>query len=202
MRLLSTVTLVVVSGCYMAFVAGCKQEVPSPTPVAEHDHDGADHDGHDHDEHDHDGHDHDGHDHDEHDHAIHIDAAELGLSTDDLVSLDESIHPDNLKDAVAVLQTMHETIRDGFANDDVDAAHGPLHEVGHLLEMIESTLESASLSDTQQASAKEAVKSLFDEFGSIDGNLHDDKPADYDAYAEKIDAAMKKLLEVSSDTKD
>ncbi len=39
-------------------------------------------------------------------------------------------HPQDLKEALAQLTGMRNTIRDAFAKNDADAAHDPLHELG------------------------------------------------------------------------
>ena len=46
-------------------------------------------------------------------------------------------HPETLADALTELTELRDTIRDAFAADDTDKAHDPLHEVGHIIEVVQ-----------------------------------------------------------------
>ncbi|TWU45788.1 hypothetical protein Q31b_09640 [Novipirellula aureliae] len=123
-------------------------------------------------------------------------ASDLGLDADDLVFLENSEMPNRLPDAVLMLETMRDNIRDGLVNDDIDAAHGPLHEVGHLLEHLQKQVENSDLDENQKTAANEAIEQLFDSFGSIDGLIHDDEPVDYSVHSDKIDSAISTLSQL------
>ena len=218
MRLFTHLTRTCLLGACLIGFTGC-EDIDKKTTTAktdtedhgDHDHDdhaSHDHDGDDHAAHDaHAGHDHDahaGHDHDAHaghdhgDDAHQIDAKAAGLSTDDLVSLDEPPMPDNLNDAVKQLAKMSATIGDGFKNDKIDDAHGPLHDVANLLECIEGLAKESSLSDTDKDKASEAVEKLFDGYGAIDEKLHNEKKGkDYADVADSIDTAVKTLVSLT-----
>ena len=170
-----------VSFC-MVGLAGCS-ETKTDTSASSHAHG---EDGHQHGE--------DGHHHDEH--GNHIDADAAGLSTDDLVSLDGPELPDNFNDAVAALAKMSTTISDGFKNDKIDDAHGPLHDVGNMLECVGELANKSEMSDDAKKAVADAVEQLFDGFGAIDMKLHDpNKGKDYADVADSIEAAMKTLLD-------
>ncbi|MFG0263451.1 MAG: hypothetical protein ACF788_13750 [Novipirellula sp. JB048] len=174
---------------YLTFVSGCsKPEAPpvAPAEVVVDDH------GHSHDDDDH------GHDHD-HDGATMIDAEAAGLDAGDLVHLDEVAVPENYADAVALLVEMRDKIRDGFAAGDVEEADKPLHEVGHLLEGIETLAKASSMSEEQKTEAMAAIESLFELFGAVDARVHDaqgEAGKEYSEVAESVDAAVASLSDL------
>ena len=143
--------------------------------------------------HDHEGH--EGHDHEGHDHAssTSIDADAAGLSADDLVTVDEPELPENLGDAVEQLVQLRDTIRDAFEADDADAAHNPLHEVGHLLSGIEKLVEKSDEDAEHKEEMIAAVEELFDSYTAVDETFHSDGGKKYSEVASKIDAAVKTL---------
>tara|TARA_R110002049_G_scaffold2750_2_gene21618 strand:- start:468020 stop:468634 length:615 start_codon:yes stop_codon:yes gene_type:complete len=186
-------------------VAGCggsaSTDSPDETAAASHD----DHD-HDHEGHEHEGHDHEGHGHGDHDHdhgaTTTIDADAAGLDADSLVSLDEPELPDNLADALTELVQLRNTIRDAFKADDLDAAHGPLHEIGRLLGCIESLVKDGGESAEHKEELTVAVDELFDSYTAVDETFHSDGGKEYSEVAASIDAAVKTLQEHAGHTKE
>ena len=159
----------------------------------DHDHGDHDHGDHDHGDHDHGDHDHGDHDHDHGDHG-HIDAKDAGLSTDDLVSLDEPPLPDTYNEAVAKLVSLTATISEGFKNGKIDDAHGPLHDVSNLLEGIDTLASKSKMDDDTKKSVTKTIDSLFDSFGAVDLKLHNAKKGkDYADVADEITASIKTL---------
>ncbi len=118
-------------------------------------------------------------DHDEHDHHGH-DHGEHG---------DEN-HPGTYAEAVKQLEELHAAIRDAFAKSDKDAAHDPLHHVGHLLEDVAGLAEKASLSAEQLTAVKKAKEELFDGYTKIDGMFHGAKEVKYEDLAKDLDTAL------------
>lgn len=99
------------------------------------------------------------HDHDSHDHE----------------------HPESLKEGFQKLSDMYQVIKAAFEKNDPDAAHGELHEIGHLLE---EDLPALLQSDGQlSAEAKEKLKAtftkLFDAFFKLDDQLHGGPAANF-----------------------
>ncbi len=188
MRPLSTFTKTILLGFCLIGFSGCGGEAATETNAeghSDHDHDDAGHDDHDHG-------DHAGHDHG--DHATQIDASAAGLSTDDLVSLDEPPIPDNFSDAVAELATLSKTIAASIKSGDIKDDHGPLHNVGGLLDGIGALAKKSSMKDDVKKEVGAAVESLLDDFGDVDYRLHDaEKGKDYDDVADSIGAAIKTL---------
>ncbi|MGB7345467.1 MAG: hypothetical protein WBD20_14730, partial [Pirellulaceae bacterium] len=150
------------------------------------DHDNGDHDGHDHDE--------DGHDDHDHGDVKQIDASAAGLSTEDLISLNEKPIPDNYKDAVAELSTLSTKIADSIKSGDINDDHGPLHDVSGLLDGIAALAKKSSMDDDAKKAVAGAVDKLLDAYGDVDYRLHDaEKGKDYSDVAEDINAALKTL---------
>lgn len=100
-------------------------------------------------------------------------------------------HPETLAGAYAQVTALRDTVRDAFKEGDADAAHGPLHDVGHLLEDLQVLADKAELSDEAKATIKTNVDILFESFGAVDDKMHDpEEGSDYSEVSEKIDAAI------------
>ncbi len=150
------------------WLVGCKGESPS-NAVAPADQAAEDH-GHEH--HDHDHHDH-GHDHHAHD------------------------APETLQAAVGELTELRDNIANAFASDDLKTADTEVHEVGHLLEALDSLAEKAELTEEQVAAVKQAQQSLFEEFAALDRTLHDKSDGKtWEEVSEKVNQAIADLQAV------
>ena len=165
---------------------GCKDPgnaTIDPTDTSHSDDDGHDHDGHEHgeDDHDHTTGDHNGHDHDGEDHGEH---AHDG----------EHKHPETYDEAVTELLAMQQAIAEGFASDNADDAHGPLHDVGHLLEDTETLVKKSDMDDKTKKKLHEAIEQLFTSYGAVDDKMHDENEGkDYSDVAEQIENAINTL---------
>ncbi len=111
-----------------------------------------------------------GHDHEEHDHG-----------------------PESLKDALAELRLLRNTIRDSFAKNDQDAAHGPLHEVGAILEAIPELAKKEKVSAENQAAIETAANTLMDAFGNVDKTMHGQEGSTYTEESATIDSTLTAL---------
>jgi len=105
--------------------------------------------------------------------------------------------PATLKDAIAELTTLRDTMRDAFAKNDLDAAHDPLHEVGHVLEAIPELAKKENVSAESQTAIETAASTLMDAFGAVDKTMHGQEGSSYSDESEKIDAAMASLVDAS-----
>lgn len=106
---------------------------------------------------------------------------------------DEQEHPQTLTANLKELATLRDTVRDAFAAGDLDTAHGPLHDVGHLLEDITALIEKEELPEGKAAAAKQNIETLFDAFGEVDKTFHGQEGSTYEEVSDKIDAAIKEL---------
>ncbi|MBX3411329.1 MAG: hypothetical protein KF708_01335 [Pirellulales bacterium] len=105
----------------------------------------------------------------------------------------EEHHFETYDEAVKGLGEMRDKIRDAFAKEDADTAHGPLHEVGHLLEELPELAKKAGHPDEVLASVKEHSEKLFDLFDKVDRKLHGEEGVAYDEVSADVDAALAKL---------
>lgn len=81
--------------------------------------------------------------------------------------------------------------------DKPDDAHDALHEIGHSLEAMEGWTSKELKDDTAKASAKAALKVLFDAFGAIDEGMHGGQGKKYAEVGQAIEEALstiKKLV--------
>ncbi len=101
--------------------------------------------------------------------------------------------PESLRDAVAELTSTRDAIRDAFAKNDQDAAHDPLHEVGHVLEAIPELAKKEKVSVKDQNAIEKAVNDLMDAFGRVDKTMHGQEGSTYSEESATIDAAVEAL---------
>ena len=95
---------------------------------------------------------------------------------------------------MAELLVTHKAIADAFATDDAEAAHGPLHNVGHLLEVIEEFVKNSDKDDTTQKQLNAAIEQLFSSYGDVDEKMHDESEGkDYSDVAKQIENAINTL---------
>ena len=108
-------------------------------------------------------------------------------------------HAESYGEAVEELAELRDTVRDAFAEEDMDTAHGPLHDVGHILEEV-SELAGKELTEEQQAAVKSSVDKLFDLFGSVDKMMHGQEGSEYSEVSDDIDAAIATLSGFASES--
>ena len=120
-------------------------------------------------DHDHD-HDH-GHDHDEHGHA----------------------HPESLAEALTQVEELYAEMKAAFAEDDLEKADGPLHEIGHVLEALPELAAKESLPEADQEQIKTAAEALLDRYGEVDERIHGGEGKSYDDVAAQVDEAIATL---------
>ena len=113
---------------------------------------------------------------------------------------DDHNHPETLDEGLKELVALRDTVRDAFAKNDTETAHGPLHDVGHLLEDITGLIEKRGLSDEAIATAKQNIETLFDSFGAVDKTMHGKEGSTYNEVSAKIDAAIQALQSLTAAT--
>lgn len=109
---------------------------------------------------------------------------------------------DSMEAAITKVTSLRNSIRDGFANDDPDAAHGPLHEVGDVLLLIPELAKKQPVTAEAQATIEAEVNALMDAFGEVDKTLHGQEGSTYDEESAAIDAALEALTRASGKTSD
>lgn len=104
-------------------------------------------------------------------------------------------HPETLADAVKQLEGVAGTIKAAFAKDDAEAAHEPLHDVGHLLEQVPDLIKKSSLDDATKAEVQKASDTLFESYSAVDEGMHGSGGKKYSEVSDTIDGALKVLAE-------
>jgi hypothetical protein len=122
-------------------------------------------------------------------------AAKPNASTTTSASDQEHAHPETLAEAVKELEGISATIKAAFAKDDAEAAHGPMHDVGHVLEEIPDLADKSTLDDAGKAEVKKAAASLFEAFNAVDESMHGSTGKKYSEVSETIDAALKVIVD-------
>lgn len=103
-------------------------------------------------------------------------------------------HPETFAEAYAQLCELRDTVSKAFADKNSEAAHGPLHDVGHLLEEVSELGGKSDLSDEAKQVIETNVEKLLDAFGAVDKRMHDAAAGkDYSEVSEEIDAAIKAI---------
>ena len=102
----------------------------------------------------------------------------------------------SLEDKVAEIVELRNKIRNGFASDDVEAAHGPLHAVGDTLEELSQLAADSGLPSASKETIEGHINTLFASFGEVDKTLHGQEGATYDEESGTIDETMEKLVQI------
>jgi len=144
-------------------------------------------------DHDHGDHDHGDHDHGDHDHGDHDHGSDPSLPPG---SEDHEAHkgPETYDEAVSELLSTSKSIADAFGAKKPDDAHGPLHEVGHLLGATEALVEKSQMDDATKKQLLGAIEQLFEAYTAVDDKMHDaDKGKDYSEVSEQVQKAISTL---------
>ncbi len=103
---------------------------------------------------------------------------------------------ENFAEGVSTLRGHYETIRDALGEDDIDTAHDPIHQVGHLLESLKQLVDHVGLDADDKATAQAAIDKMFEAYGEVDKAIHGGQPVDYEAVREPLDQGMADLESV------
>lgn len=104
-------------------------------------------------------------------------------------------HPESLGEALHQLTELRDTVRDAFAAGDSEAAHGPLHNVGHLIDEVSELAAEAGVAEAAMVAIDSNCEILMDSFGAVDKKMHsEDEGSDYSEVSEKIDAALAAIV--------
>ena len=133
------------------------------------------------------------HDHGDHDHGDHDHGSDPSLPP---TGSDQEQHqdPETYDEAVTELLATQKAIAEAFAAGNQDDAHGPLHDVGHLLENTETLVEKSDMDDDTKKKLSEAIEQLFASYGAVDEKMHNsEKGKDYSDVSEQIENAINEL---------
>lgn len=103
--------------------------------------------------------------------------------------------PESYAAAVKEIKEMRDAVAKAEEGGNLADAHDPLHEVGHVLEAVESLAKKEALDATQLEGVKKAVDDLYDGFGAVDAKLHNDEKnaKTFAEVKDKIDGAISTL---------
>ncbi|QDV68548.1 hypothetical protein Poly24_22580 [Rosistilla carotiformis] len=101
--------------------------------------------------------------------------------------------PTSLPEAIETIDHLADEIQESFAADDPDGAHGPLHDIGSVLEGAGLLVAKSDLTDEQKKAASEALKKLMDAYGKVDAKMHGDEGVDYADVSKEITTALEGL---------
>lgn len=102
-------------------------------------------------------------------------------------------HPENYAEAVALVEKLAGEIQAALAENDLEKADGPVHEIGHILEDVAELAVVANLSEESLNSVKAAVDSLMADFAAVDATIHGREGKTYADVAESVQAAIQAL---------
>lgn len=109
---------------------------------------------------------------------------------------DHAGDPKSLRAAITQLRGMWADISTAMDNNEPDAAHDSLHEVGHVLESMPDLAAETDLPESEWNEVKTEVEKLFEEFGNIDSAFHKqdgDKVGAYESAKTAIDEGIAAL---------
>ncbi|TVP98131.1 MAG: hypothetical protein EA381_13155 [Planctomycetaceae bacterium] len=105
----------------------------------------------------------------------------------------DHVHAETYAEGVAELDEMRGLVAKAFADGDVDAAHDPLHEVGHVLDELVRLAKKDGVSEEGLTAIESAVETLMEAFGAVDDQFHDKEGKDYPEVQAEVEAAMEQL---------
>jgi len=108
---------------------------------------------------------------------------------------DDHDHPKTLAAGITQLETLCGDVKAAMAEKDLKKADPVLHEIGHLLEDIQSLLKAAKLPAEVNDSANQAIDEIFECFDKIDITLHESEGAKHDSAKESDGATYDELAD-------
>lgn len=101
--------------------------------------------------------------------------------------------PDTLSSAVSEIKELRDKVVTAMESDDHEAAHEPLHEIGHVLDVVEKRVEDLDVPAETKAKLSEAVDTLIKAFMGIDDTFHEKEGVAIDDVRSDIDSAIATL---------
>lgn len=96
-------------------------------------------------------------------------------------------------EAVEQVCVQYRQIRDGFENQDEDAAHDPLHEVGYALQDAEAAAKREIRDEAKLTALTKLTGSLFEDFGAVDRTMHGREGSSWAEVSERIAKSINEL---------
>ncbi len=103
-------------------------------------------------------------------------------------------HAETLLEGFQQLSDAYTAIKTAMEKSDMDAAHDPIHDLGHLLsEDLPKLTKKSSLDDDTKTKLAAHWNTLMDEFTKLDDFFHDRGKADWAELDKKIAPVMEEL---------
>lgn len=106
-------------------------------------------------------------------------------------------HIETLPAFMTELTETYAKIKTAMEKGDTEAAHGPLHTVGDLLDLergdIVGLLKKSSLDDDAKGKVTAALTKVFDEFGKLDNQFHGGPKVEWADLDKNIAPAVEEL---------
>ncbi len=111
-------------------------------------------------------------------------------------------HAETFGGAIAELEGLAATIGSSMEKNDADAAHGPLHEIHHVLELIPELAQKEGLPAEQLTLINGAVETLMNSYGDLDAGMHGEQGKSWGDLKSDINAAIETLTAFEHDHDD
>ena len=106
----------------------------------------------------------------------------------------EHQHPESLLEGLQQLSDAYMVIKNVMEKGDADAAHGPLHDIAHLLEEdLPGLTQKSDLGDDVKSKLTASWNGLFDQFGKLDGFFHGGPKVEWADLDKQISPIMEEL---------
>lgn len=102
-----------------------------------------------------------------------------------------------LKQSLDKVHGLATKIGQGFTDGEHEKAHGPMHEIVHLLEELPRKVDSSDLAVDVKKSLNDSIKTIMDSFDKVDAKLHgDENGVEFSDVKEKVDAALDNIHKI------
>lgn len=124
-----------------------------------------------------------------------------GVSIDDVEDLIDGSHQhaETFAEAVHEVERMVQQIEAGFADNDLEAADGPMHEIDHVLEEVVDLATKESLPQEAIAAIGAAVEQIFEGLDKVHDTIHGGEGPDYPEVKQQVDEGLEVLKRYLSD---
>ena len=108
----------------------------------------------------------------------------------------------SLKETLAKVDKLAVKISEGMEDGETEKAHGPIHDIGHILERVPKMIDASSLGDDDKKTLKQSVDVLIESFGAVDAKMHGKEDgAEFSDVKDKIDEALESIRKISGSLK-
>ena len=118
---------------------------------------------------------------------------------DVLITAEDVERPADYADAVKRIRGYRTTIQQEIAAGRPGKAHRPLDELNFVLEWLPEIAQDSDVPKESWEAVTTSAQEMRESFDAVHAQIDADEKADYDAVAEKIDAALNRLEQILPD---